>query len=232
MVGAGSGAGWLAAVRRTRGVETRVLGALGRDRNAVRRRQADDVRAAESAERARPEAHHLRGCVVGPIEQLAHELMQRELDRPALSRDWLAQPKAPRNEMKPLNPEVAALLGGAADAVSTYAFLRAGVGTEGNPMYRGLKQHPLKTGLAVGAAGLGYSALRNLLRKAGAEPLADILAVTQAAQSLSLSADNFGLLYVQYPGHVRRRMDERSSFAKTNERLRDGVTGMRNGGGG
>lgn len=165
---------------------------------------------------------------MGPLEQLAHELMQRELAKP--SHEWEAQ-APPRQEIQPLHPELAAGLGAGADALSTYSFLKKGVGTEGNPMLAKMfNQHPAKTAMGVAGGAAAMMGARQLLRKFGGgvgSKIADMLAGQGAAEQMSLAADNLDLLDVPYPGREQRRMDTRSSFEKTHERLQHGVTGLR-----
>jgi hypothetical protein len=161
------------------------------------------------------------------LNDLAQEVLMREM----AAHPEQYQPKAPLAASRPertIDPEIAALLGGTADAASTYAFLKAGAGTEGNPILRGAFQHhPLKTALGVGAGSLGLMALRNLLRSKGGKTgsaIADLLASQQGAEQMGLAAANFDSLHVPYPGRAQRRMDPRSSTEITHDRLRAGVT--------
>jgi hypothetical protein len=127
------------------------------------------------------------------IEALAHELLARELrGRPAQFRP---APKfhgeLPTGvEVRALNPEVAAVAGGLADAASTYSFLTRRTGVEENAMFGSAKNGPSKTALAVVASALGMRAMRAMLRKAGFGRFADLLAGAQGAHQIALAAQN------------------------------------------
>lgn len=134
------------------------------------------------------------------IDALAHEVMARELQRDPAQFETPRQPPETRTER--LDPEMLALLGGLADAGSTYAFLKRGSGTESNAMFGGLKtaQGPipmaprpakaLATAAGVAGASLGVKGIRALLRKAGKGGLADTLAGVQGANQIGLAGLN------------------------------------------
>jgi len=93
-----------------------------------------------------------------------------------------------------IDPELLALLGGAADTASTYSFLKSGKVGEGNALYKPLKNNALATGLAVGGTSLGMKGIRHLIRKKYPK-IADALAANQGAYQLGLgvagiNADN------------------------------------------
>lgn len=120
------------------------------------------------------------------VAELAHELMQREIQRnPAQFERPVSGSPAPKT---PLNPETLALIGGLSDAASTYAFLKRGSGHEQNAMWKGMG--PATTAASVAGAALGAKAIRALLRKAGKGKLADALASVQGANQIGLAALN------------------------------------------
>lgn len=166
---------------------------------------------------------------MGPIEALANELLQRELNKPKL--EWQAPPSQPRNELQALNPEVAALLGTGLDAVGTGMMLHRGTGTEGNPMHAKLwRQDPVKTGLGVAAFGVGASALRNLLRAKGGKvggKVADILAGVTGADQMLAGLQHIDRLDGGRKGSMQRWLDTRSGETRRMERVREAVAGLR-----
>jgi hypothetical protein len=167
------------------------------------------------------------------ISTLAEELLQREMQqnpdsfKPKARPEWMA-PQTSSPEVKPINPEIAALMGSAVDGFGTYKMLKEGVGTEGNPMLRGMfNHHPLQTGLGAAAGGLGMIAARNLLRKFGGDKgstIANMLAGQSGADQLSLGIQNLQLLDVPHPGREKVRADDRSGFERNFERQRNGIS--------
>jgi hypothetical protein len=135
---------------------------------------------------------------VADISVLARELLEREMrDRPAqfepAPKFRLSMPSG--MEVQPVNPEIAAGLGGAADALSTYSFLKRGTAQEENGMWGAMKGSPSKTALGVAGAALAGMGGRALLRKIGFKQLADMLAATQGGHQIGLAAENVGLDY-------------------------------------
>jgi hypothetical protein len=148
------------------------------------------------------------------ISTLAEELLQREMQqnpdsfKPKARPEWMA-PQTSSPEVKPINPEIAALMGSAVDGFGTYKMLKEGVGTEGNPMLRGM------------------FAARNLLRKFGGDKgstIANMLAGQSGADQLSLGIQNLQLLDVPHPGREKVRADDRSGFERNFERQRNGIS--------
>jgi hypothetical protein len=129
----------------------------------------------------------------GSIEAFAQELMVRELRRrPGL---FAPAPKfdlrLPRGvEVKPLHPEALAVVGGLADAASTYSFLKRGTGVETNAMYLGLNNSPAKTAAGVAGGTAAMMAARALLRKLGMSRVADLIAGAQGSHQIGLAAQN------------------------------------------
>jgi hypothetical protein len=125
-----------------------------------------------------------------PIEQLAQEMLQRELAREERNMDFdrpvYALPEAPRSTA--VDPELAATMGVLADAASTYSFLKRRTGEESNPMFQGMS--PAGTAASVVGAGAGFRALRALMRRKGFEGLADVLAGNQGGYQGLIAAHN------------------------------------------
>jgi hypothetical protein len=128
------------------------------------------------------------------IAALAQELMKREvMERPA----QFNRPSSgidlglnPAIDVEPINPELGAVVGGLADAASTFSFLKRGTGKEGNAMWNGAKNSPGKTAAGVAASSLAAAGLRHLLRKKGHGKLADLIAGIMGGQQVGLAAQN------------------------------------------
>lgn len=119
------------------------------------------------------------------LAAFAQELMQREMQKnPAQFESRSVQSR----EQRGMSPETLALLGGMADAVSTYAFLKRGTGHENNAMWQGMS--PAGTAASVAGAALAAKGGRALLRKFGKGTLADMLAGVQGANQIGLAALN------------------------------------------
>ena len=146
---------------------------------------------------------------MGPIEQLAHELMMRELAKPKPNRDWEAKAPSPKTNMSPIAPEIAALIGLGTDAFGTYKALKRPGVVEANPMLGMFHNDPLKTGLGVAATGLGSMLARNLVREKGGwmGKIADLMAGQAGADGISLGVQN-----LQNEGHTRPSIDPRNAF--------------------
>jgi hypothetical protein len=128
---------------------------------------------------------------LGEIEALARELLSRQMqvrEAPDLTPIWaLDRALIPA---APIGTEKAAMIGGLADAASTYSFLKRGTGQEENAMFGGAKNSPLKTALGVATGAAAGMGARALLRKMGFKRLADMLAGTQGAHQIGLAAQN------------------------------------------
>jgi hypothetical protein len=125
------------------------------------------------------------------IDALAKELMAREVnERPAQfdKRPALDLGLPPRSDVTPINPEAAALMGGLADAASTFSFLKRGTGVESNAMHQ--QGDPLKTAASVAIAALLGSGGRHILRKMGHPKIADLIAGAMGGQQMGLAAQN------------------------------------------
>lgn len=120
---------------------------------------------------------------------LIDELVKRQIEDEQQAQLFAPRPQSPPQRPSEMSPETLALLGGLADAASTYTFLKQGAGTESNAMYRPLKNKPLATGLAVAGTALGAKGLRHLFRKK-APGLVNALAANQGAMQLGLGAAN------------------------------------------
>lgn len=129
----------------------------------------------------------------GSISALAQEMLARELrDRPAQFREApkfdLGLPEGV--DVQPLNPEVAAGIGGAADALSTYSFLKRGTGVEENAAWAGAKNSPGKTAASVAGSAAAMMAARAMLRRFGMGRIADMMAGVQGSHQMGLAAQN------------------------------------------
>lgn len=117
--------------------------------------------------------------------KLMEEMVRRELAKDSI------RPKvsAPAPETKPLSPKMAMLLGGAADAASTYGFLQKEGHREGNPAFSYFNKKPwtvLPTSAAVGA---GYLGLHKLLSKFSPK-VADTAAGLLGGHQMALAGKN------------------------------------------
>ncbi len=95
-------------------------------------------------------------------------------------------------EMTPISPGALSMIGGLADAASTYYFLKRGQGSEGNALLGATRGHPEATALgALGglAATKGVTALVRKVSPRLAEALAANLGALQAAYAVT----NMGL---------------------------------------
>ena len=128
---------------------------------------------------------------MGEIEALARELLSRQMEvreapdqRPMWALDRTLIPATT------IGTEKAAMIGGLADAASTYSFLKRRTAQEENAMFAGAKNSPLKTALAVATGAAAGMGARALLRQMGFKRLADMLAGTQGAHQMGLAAQN------------------------------------------
>jgi hypothetical protein len=124
------------------------------------------------------------------IQRAVEQEMNKERPRTALQAtlDSIDRPKQPEGE---LDTEMVALLGGTADAASTYTFLKRGTGVEGNAALGWAKNKPLVTALAAQAGAMGMIPVRKAIRKIPkvGPQVADALAA------------NVGALQGAYAGH-------------------------------
>src|SRR5688572_5778516 len=97
--------------------------------------------------------------------------------------DYGKKEEAPQ-QVKPLDPKTAMLLGGLADSISTYHFLKTGNSKESNPLVKKLfNNNPWTVWPVAAATGLGYNALHGYLKKKSpklADTAAGIIGGTQA----------------------------------------------------
>lgn len=126
-------------------------------------------------------------------DQLIHELVMRQIAEEGRRMPPIKFADDAPDQPTPMKPETLALLGGLADAVSTYSFLKRGTGDESNPLYGPLKGNPLATGAAVAGASLGAKLLRDLVRSKvpPLRRLMDALGAQQGATQLGYAASNF-----------------------------------------
>jgi hypothetical protein len=129
--------------------------------------------------------------VPGPatIADLAEELLQRELA--AHPERFAPEPRrSPDGPSRPmLSPEQLALVGGVADAASTYYFLKRGMGAEGNRLLGATNSQPVQTAMGALLGMAGTKVARDLIRKKF-PAVADALAANQGAQQLALAVTN------------------------------------------
>jgi hypothetical protein len=125
------------------------------------------------------------------ISGLASQLLQRQMaqeDQQAPFRQPLIEPTQSPHPQKAFSPETAATLGGVADAASTYSFMKQH-GNEDNAMLSG--HGPAATAGGVLGSWLAMRGVRELLRKAGANGLADAMAGSQGAMQMGYAGNNF-----------------------------------------
>ena len=111
--------------------------------------------------------------------------------RPQKKRRLFGMGNPNETEDREISPEMLALLGAGVDSVGTYKMLKSGTGIEGNPMYSGLNNDPLKTSLAIAGTSLSMGGLRHLIRKKFPR-IADSLAANQGSRQIALGVSNFG----------------------------------------
>lgn len=124
--------------------------------------------------------------------ELMDQLIQRELKQSKAIEEFMPKPPAPSPPTKPLNPKVAMLLGGAADAASTYKFLKDGSGRESNPMFSYFNGRPWAVIPTAAAAGLGYNTLHSLIKKKSPK-VADTIAGLLGGHQMALAGHNVAL---------------------------------------
>jgi hypothetical protein len=95
-------------------------------------------------------------------------------------------------DMKAISPDLLATIGGAADAASTYAFLKRGTGTEGNAMLKGTNNHPEATALAALGGLAATKALTKLIKRVSPRA-ADALAANLGNLQLGYAVGNLSL---------------------------------------
>ena len=95
---------------------------------------------------------------------LVQQLIDRELQKERMTAQVMPKQEQAPSSPKPLSPKMAMMLGGAADAASTYTFLKNGSGTEANPMFQYFNKNPWTVLPTSAATGLGYHYLHKLLK--------------------------------------------------------------------
>lgn len=121
-------------------------------------------------------------------QHLIDDLVKRQM---AQEQYAAPQPDVAQTSHSELSPSLLAILGGAADGISTFDFLRKGTGVEDNAMYRPLKGNPIATGLAVAGTGaLTAAVLKKVLGKKFPK-ITDALLANQGADRIALAARNF-----------------------------------------
>lgn len=182
----------------------------------------------DSVEDANTAAERLHNeYAAGQYDDPQQKLIAKVLDSPdedshfhnsihkAIERELEVNPQEPQLELNlpqgmkhsNVNPTVAALLGAAGDAASTYHFMKKGGGAEDNALFGGLKG-PGQTALGVAGSSVGSILLAKLLGKK-IPALRDAYIANQGATSIGLAGENFS-----YP--KRRKV---SGFDSVNEKL-------------
>ena len=120
---------------------------------------------------------------------LMDELIQRELKQTKAIEEFIPKPPEPSTPPTPLSPKMAMLLGGAADAASTYGFLKQGGMREGNPMFQHFNKNPWTVLPTSAATGIGYHYLHKLL-KSKAPKIANTAAGLLGGYQMALGGNN------------------------------------------
>jgi hypothetical protein len=129
------------------------------------------------------------------ISALAEELLRRELaTNPEQFKPKPFNLGLPDNidiEMKPISPGTLALIGGLADAATTYNFLKRRTGTESNAILGFTNNHPEATG-AMALAGFLAARLANKgIRKLNPK-VADAITANLGALQTAYAVGNIG----------------------------------------
>lgn len=123
----------------------------------------------------------------GPLTQ---EMIQRVIKEPEPKEFDLGLEKGP--EFSTISPDLALLMGGLADAGSTYNFLKNKTGTESNAIAAKLgNNQPGKTAALAAGTTLGTLLLKKLLEKKFPK-VADTLAGGLGGYQMTVAADNLG----------------------------------------
>lgn len=138
------------------------------------------------------------------FDALIDELVQREIHKDKLRAQVAPREESRPNDVRPLNPKTALLLGGLMDAASTYTFLSNGSGTEGNPGVKFAEQHPWTMVPLAAGVGTGYHYLHKLLAKSKPKA-ADTLAGLVGGFQTALGARNFQ--YANEAGRTKSSAD-------------------------
>lgn len=121
---------------------------------------------------------------------LLQELVERELHKEKMTEQVMPKPEGKEyRPATPLSPKMAMLLGGLADAASTYGFLKSGKMEEGNPMFKYFNKAPWSVIPTAAAVGLGYNTLHNLISKKSPKA-ADTIAGLLGGYQMALGGSN------------------------------------------
>jgi hypothetical protein len=123
-------------------------------------------------------------------QSLMDELIQREIKKSTAIEEFMPKEKQPTPQTNPMDPKWAMMLGGAADAASTYNFLRNGSMKEGNPAFSYLNKSPWTVIPTAAAAGTGYHFLHKFL-KSKSPKIANTLAGLLGGFQMALGGNNF-----------------------------------------
>jgi hypothetical protein len=121
--------------------------------------------------------------------QLMDQLIHRELKQQKAIEEFMPKPEQPAPSPRPMDPKWSMLLGGAADAASTYKFLKDGSMREGNPAFAYFNKRPWTVLPTAAGVGLGYHFLHKFL-KSKAPKVADTAAGLLGGYQMALGGNN------------------------------------------
>lgn len=126
-------------------------------------------------------------------DDLIQELVKRQVEEQQMQERFAPRADAPSPEQTTMSPDKALLLGGMADAASTYSFLKRGTGREDNAVLNNLlggqAQQALPTAAAAFGTTMGALLLKKLIAKASPK-VADTLAGGLGGYQLTLAGGN------------------------------------------
>ncbi len=142
--------------------------------------------------------------------ELINQLVQRELQKTKMAEEYAIKPEEQqaRPEVKALDPKLAMVLGGAADAASTYGFLKSKKGREGNPAFKYFNGRPWAVIPTAAAIGTGYHYLHKFLKNKNPK-VADTMAGLIGGYQAALGGENVeGTLAPKDGGSYRRTVND------------------------
>lgn len=122
--------------------------------------------------------------------QHIEQLVKRQAEAEEMQKRF-ASPSTPAASQTELDPSLMAVLGAAADGLSTYQFLKRGTAQEDNAMFGGLENKPGLTAMSVTGTGLAAPLLGKLMKKKLPQGLIDAIVANIGGRSLAAAGANF-----------------------------------------
>ncbi len=128
--------------------------------------------------------------VFDPKSPMVQELLKRSMAEQAQKTQMDPQAAETPSAVNPMSPHAASIMGGLADAISTYMFLKRGTATEDNAAVGGMHNSPAKVAGTAFAMIPAIQLAGKLVHKV-APRLSDAVLANQGALQTGYGANNF-----------------------------------------